>query len=677
MGGAHSGQTADEDHPDNVKVEHEGWNNLREKTRGCTDCCCLVPLIGSWVGLTFIGLVVCGAIYDPHLIQGNPARLTHATDFLGNICGRTSGYKDKPYGYYLPSTTAICINECPSTTDYYTFFCEYNYTTAANNNAAVGYSYVAEQKCMYQIETKKYLNRCIPTVSAALASEAAASIAQGYGTNVSSSEISYAISYGTNSGWFSSFLGNLYNLRGYIFGFGMGVTVGVAFIYLLVLRIPHLLFFTVWFMVIGIFCLLITGSLLLWDTANNWAHDGVHSSNEVITLRVFCWAGVIISGLYFCVMIVLRKRINLAVGVIQQAALALESMPTLLVVPVLQAIGLCCFLAPWLTYLLYLASSGEVQQYEKEVTINNQSYTATYSQYTYSKNAKYIFLYMLFTWFWTSEFLVAFGQLVVAMSFAGWYFTRNKSEVGAETVRWAFQEVGVYHLGTAAFGSLIIAVVKTIRAVIAYIQKKAQKSGNKVMEYIMCMLQCLMWCLEKILKFINKHAYIITAIYGYSFCHAARKSFFLLLRNILRVAAVNMISGFMMFIWKFSIPVLVTFLTYLGVTYGYSTDTGVSDIVAPLVITFFISYWVACMFLDIFAMGIETILFCFIADEEMFDPEHRFAEGELTELIHATAKAHAESKGRTYDPSAPASKPAKNVELTAVAQPKNADSTVV
>lgn len=49
--------------------------------------------------------MVCGAIYDPDLIQGNPARLTRATDFNGNICGRTAGFKDKPYGYYLPSTS--------------------------------------------------------------------------------------------------------------------------------------------------------------------------------------------------------------------------------------------------------------------------------------------------------------------------------------------------------------------------------------------------------------------------------------------------------------------------------------------------------------------------------------------------------------------------------------------
>ena len=62
-----------------------------------------------------------------------------------------------------------------------------------------------------------------------------------------------------------------------------------------------------------------------------------------------------------------------------------------------------------------------------------------------------------------------------------------------------------YHMGTAGFGSLIIAIVKTIRAVIAYMQKQAKASKNKILEYLMCVLQCCMWCLEIFLK-IKKNA---------------------------------------------------------------------------------------------------------------------------------------------------------------------------
>ena len=101
-----------------------------------------------------------------------------------------------------------------------------------------------------------------------------------------------------------------------------------------------------------------------------------------------------------------------------------------------------------------------------------------------------------------------------------------------------------------AFGSLVIAIIQTIRSIIAYFQRQAKLSKNKIMEYLLCMLQCCMWCLEKLLKFINKNAYIQTAIYSYSFCKSSRCAFFLLLRNILRVATVNTISSFILFIGK-------------------------------------------------------------------------------------------------------------------------------
>jgi solute carrier family 44 (choline transporter-like protein), member 2/4/5 len=110
----------------------------------------------------------------------------------------------------------------------------------------------------------------------------------------------------------------------------------------------------------------------------------------------------------------------------------------------------------------------------------------------------------------------------------------------------------MYHLGTAAFGSLIIAVIKTIRSVLAYIQKHAKASKNKVVEYLMCVLQCCMWCLEKCAKFLNKNAYIQTSIYGFSFCKSSRRAFFLILRNIIRIAVVNAVADFVLILGKVS-----------------------------------------------------------------------------------------------------------------------------
>jgi len=46
------------------------------------------------------------------------------------------------------------------------------------------------------------------------------------------------------------------------------------------------------------------------------------------------------------------------------------------------------------------------------------------------------------------------------MSFSFWYFTRDKAETGVGTVVLAMKKSIYYHLGTVAFGSLIIAIIK-------------------------------------------------------------------------------------------------------------------------------------------------------------------------------------------------------------------------
>ena len=74
---------------------------------------------------------------------------------------------------------------------------------------------------------------------------------------------------------------------------------------------------------------------------------------------------------------------------------------------------------------------------------------------------------------------------------------------------------------------------------------------------------------------------------------------------------------------------------------------GISGIVAPLVLCFVLAYWISGMFSELFGMGIETILFSFIADEEMYKVEDRFAEGELMTTIQKTAQAHKVLKAGT------------------------------
>ena len=231
---------------------------------------------------------------------------------------------------------------------------------------------------------------------------------------------------------------------------------------------------------------------------------------------------------------------------------------------------------------------------------------------------------------------MAVGQLVVAMSVSFWYFERDKSKVckrfvylnvgcanlvfsagsqdsyitailiccldfasihpslqiGSSTVLRAIRTTFQYHLGSAAFGSLIIAIIKTIRAFIAKLQKDAKKlaaGGGKaavaIAKVVLCALQCCMWCIEKCAKFLNKHAYIQIAIFSYSFCKAARKAFFLILRNLLLIGAVKIVSEFVLLLILILIPVSTTFLAYCFLV-SDTFDLKLGSPVAPVIFIF-------------------------------------------------------------------------------------------
>lgn len=85
---------------------------------------------------------------------------------------------------------------------------------------------------------------------------------------------------------------------------------------------------------------------------------------------------------------------------------------------------------------------------------------------------------------------------------------------------------------------------------------------------------------------------------------------------------------------------MTTFILYL--IFGYAIPSSdINGLFAPLIFTFLLAYFVAVMFTEIFGMCIETILICFIADEEMFAPEQRFADGGLKTTMQKTAQANA------------------------------------
>jgi choline transporter-like protein 2/4/5 len=294
-------------------------------------------------------------------------------------------------------------------------------------------------------------------------------------------------------------------------------------------------------------------------------------------------------------------------------------MTAIVFLPLVQAAATLAFLVVFFVYCVYVATAGEKELVE---TDKYGRLDMPYHTYDISNDQLYALWYLLFDAFWTLEFLAALGQLVVATAAATYYFTRDKSTVGSGVVVASARKSLFYHAGTAACGSLLIGLLRWVKAVLLYVQRKCETAlarggvAKNVARCVFCGLQCFLWCLEKCLKFLNKQAYIQTAIFGYSFCKAARKGFFLVLRNVRRVAALDAVANLIFFVTKVLVAVTCGLACFFWLGLYYREET--HSILYPSLVVALVAYEVAAIFVGVVDMVADTLLVCFIADEEIY-----------------------------------------------------------
>mmetsp|Transcript_27950 Transcript_27950/g.30936 ORF Transcript_27950/g.30936 Transcript_27950/m.30936 type:complete len:406 (+) Transcript_27950:119-1336(+) len=398
---------------------------------------------------------------------------------------------------------------------------------------------------------------------------------------------------------------------------------------------PLLLNSVVWGSLFATVGLVAVGGYYAHHFASRWSNeDPQHFTDfQINVTRIGSYVCFGISGILFLFMFCLRREIQLAIACIRETSKAIQRMPTILLVPFIQGICLIGFVVVFVIYGIHLASMGDFTARQFDIPFGNLSVVVR--SFQYDQVTTYIGWGMIFTFFWTCNFIIALGDMIVAMIIAKWYFTRNKKDTGNQTVISSICSVLYFHLGTVAFGSLILAIIQFIRAILGRIQREAERVGGKcgggAAKAIICCFQCCLCCFEKCIRFLNKNAYIQTAIFGRPFCASAKDAFYLILRNMGRIGAVSYVSGFVLFVGKLFISAATTVVAYYLMVENIIDD--LHSIAAPTALVFILAYFLANMFLDLFEMGISTTLQCFVADEEMFDGADCYAEGQLQNWI--------------------------------------------
>ena len=194
-------------------------------------------------------------------------------------------------------------------------------------------------------------------------------------------------------------------------------------------------------------------------------------------------------------------------------------------------------------------------------------------------------------------FFGAFGEMVLAGVFSQYYWTLNKKkDLPRCAIGTSLWNATVFHLGTVAFGSLVIAIIRMIRTVLEYVEKKLKKFNNDLTKYkqsgcylsakiyisrcLLCACKCCLWCLEKFMRFINRNAYIMCAIKNTNFCKSAYSAFNLIMRNLVRVVVLDSVVDFLLFLGKLVIVLITGSVSYLAFA-GHLPDIKVGSPIFP------------------------------------------------------------------------------------------------
>lgn len=624
--------------------------------RHCTDCFCALLLLLCWLVTTAIGY---------YAYQNGDYRLAvYPLDYDGNVCGTdyAEDMTDYPYLLYINSYTGgVCVSECPhltglvenNVTDVRTLITYAGVWQPSSNQSELPLDFVQVAPTYVNSSDAIFCtdNICYPDDSP-IASWHAAGVSGGFGfayyaadtyelfyrcyiTNEAQREIQNQTQSETvldipNP---QEVLLNLYSdvwqTKDIVFGFGFGVAFGVSFLYIFLMRLPLLLSVMIWGSIGLTWAMFGAASYFSWTTALLYESQTPQTvSDEWITaLKAVSVLAALILATLMMITCCLREQIQMSIGCVKNASRAINRMPLILLVPVLQSIAFIGCLGIFSFYGMYLASMGTINVVEFPIAIQSGAEIAVRT-YDFDGMVEIAAWFLLFSAFWTSNFLVAVGDLTVAMAVSRWYFHKDKRKVGSGVVFSSIFNTLYYHIGTLAFGSLLIAIVQIIRAILERIRRRLKRADSKIANSIICCCQCCFCMLEACIKFLNKNAYIQTAIFGTGFAQSAKQAFYLIIRNAGRLGALQYVSASILIVGKLFISAITTGLSYLALI---DAEAEIHHVAGPLLVIFFISYIVSDIFMDVFNMSIKTILHCFVADEEMFGGE--YADGALIKFI--------------------------------------------
>lgn len=241
--------------------------------------------------------------------------------------------------------------------------------------------------------------------------------------------------------------------------------------------------------------------LLIKDGTENIKDDNTETTGK---WEVGCGVAlVIILVLLLLSMMWCRKRISLAIEMLHEAGHAIRDMKFTVFFPPIYSIVAMLYMAFWVAVALYIYSV----KIKKTGTTPDSLKSALgdeYIYYDFDESMKDALGWHFVCLLYIMQVIIYFGFMVLAGVIADWYFSdwqhdlhlhrkirgNGPAELSHAPICESLWRVLRYHIGSLAFGSAVITIIRLIRAAVTYMEKKTKAVENPLAKCIFCCAQC-------------------------------------------------------------------------------------------------------------------------------------------------------------------------------------------
>lgn len=218
-----------------------------------------------------------------------------------------------------------------------------------------------------------------------------------------------------------------------------------------------------------------------------------------------------------------------------------------------------------------------------------------------------VYVACLLSLYWTAEVVKNVGHVTTAGTVATWWFLpAAQNPTGA-----AFKRAITTSFGSICLGSLFVAILKTIRAILRNAENNARRSDNILAVVLIACARCFLGCIESLVEWFNVYVYTHVAVYGEDYMTAARSTVGLLKSSLFTIIINENIIGMVL-----SLGVIVGGIATAAVTaiFALMLSMGSTWVLISAIVGGVVGIIMVSLVTNVMASAVATTFVCWAED---------------------------------------------------------------